>query len=85
MYEEGTLASDDNHVQDYEDRDYYAHMLSVAVTTLTKEEWDILKLRYYLSCTLDTVADMLNNTKQAVKQREDRALDKIRKELCNNL
>jgi len=84
-YEEGTLSSDDNHAQDYEDRDYYAHMLSVAVTTLTKEEWDILKLRYYLSCTLDTVADMLNNTKQAVKQREDRALDKIRKELCNNL
>lgn len=85
VYEEGTLASDDNHTQDYEDRDYYAHMLSVAVTTLSEEEWGILKLRYYLSYTLDEVAKVLDNTKQAVKQREDRALSKVRSGLCNNL
>ena len=85
VYEEGTLPSDDNHVQDYEDRDYYAHMLSVAITTLSEDEWKILKLRYYLGWTKDVVAKVLNVTQPALNKRETRILGKVRTELCNNL
>lgn len=84
-YSEDFGESATDHVQQYEDREYDAYVLSVAITTLNQTEWTIIKMRYYEGMTQDMVADRLNTNQKWVSRHETTAFEKLRLTLCNNL
>jgi RNA polymerase sigma factor (sigma-70 family) len=69
--------------EDYEEREYNAHVMSVAVTTLDQDEWQVVRLRYYEELTQADVADLMQATQMWVSRTEKRALGKLREWLCN--
>jgi RNA polymerase sigma factor (sigma-70 family) len=69
--------------EDYEEREYNAHVMSVAVTTLDQDEWQVIRLRYYEELTQADVADLMQATQMWVSRTEKRALGKLREWLCN--
>lgn len=74
-----------DHATKYEEDDYDAHVLTVAITTLNQTEWTIIKMRYYDGMTQDMVADRLNTNQKWVSRHEITALDKLKVTLCNNM
>ena len=77
-YSEDFGESAADHVQQYEDREYEAYVLAVAITTLNQTEWTIIKLRYFDGMTQDMVADRLNTNQKWVSRHEITALDKLK-------
>jgi RNA polymerase sigma factor (sigma-70 family) len=73
-----------DHATKYEEDEYDAYVLSVAITTLNQTEWTIIKMRYYEGMTQDMVADRLNTNQKWVSRHEITALDKLKATLCNN-
>lgn len=65
----------------YEQKEWFAHVLTVAVTHLKEEEWKIIKLRYWQDMTQDEVADILETSKMSISRKEKAALEKIRNNL----
>ena len=78
-YDEDFGESPYNHTQSYEDRQYDAHVLSVAITTLTQEEWQVIFMRYFDDLTQQEVADVMATNKMWVSRAEKEALSKLRK------
>ena len=76
--------SSDDHATDYEEREYGAYLMAVAVTTLSPEEWKILKMRYWLDMTQDEVGVAVNENQKWVSRHEKSALSKLQATLCNN-
>lgn len=74
-----------DHAQDYEDREFQAYMMTVAVMSLSKTELAILKMRYFDDLTQDEVADALETTQKWVSRHEISAIEKLREKICNNL
>jgi len=70
-----------DHAEAYEEREYYIHVISVALTTLNPTEWQILKMRYLDGITQDVVADEFGLDQSWVSRHENVALSKIRKKL----
>ena len=83
-YSEDFSLSSEDHATDYEEREYGAHLLAVAVTTLSPEEWKILKMRYWLDMTQDEVGVAMNENQKWVSRHEKSALSKLQVKLCNN-
>ena len=83
-YSEDFSLSSEDHATDYEEREYGAHLLAVAVTTLSPEEWKILKMRYWLDMTQDEVGVSMNENQKWVSRHEKSALSKLQSTLCNN-
>ena len=83
-YSEDFGISSDDHAADYESMEYNAYVLSVAVTTLSPEEWKIIKMRYWFDMSQEEVGDYLNENKMWVSRHEKRALEKLQTNLCNN-
>lgn len=83
-YDEDFGVSPDNHAGDYEDLDYKAHVLSVAITTLSAEEWKIIKMRYWHDMTQDEVGVAMNENQKWVSRHEKSAIEKLQQTLCNN-
>lgn len=77
-YDEDFGESNSDHTQTYEDREYHAHVISVAVTTLTQEEWQVIKMRYYEEMTLSEVGDLMGHSHMWVSRVEKRALNKLK-------
>jgi RNA polymerase sigma factor (sigma-70 family) len=73
-----------DHAEAYEEREYYIHVISVALTTLNPTEWQILKMRYLDGMTQDVVAEETGTHQRWVSRIEVNALDKMRATLCNN-
>ncbi len=69
------------HAQVYEDREFEAHMLSVAVTTLNPTEWAVIKMRYFNDMTQDEVASAMETNQKWVSRHEISALEKLRTKL----
>lgn len=67
-----------DHALDYERREYNAHVLSVAITTLDQEEWQVIKMRYYEDMTQDDVAYLLGTNQKWVSRVEKRALEVLK-------
>jgi len=67
-----------DHADEYEKRDYEAHMMSVAVTTLDLKELQLLKERYYEGKSQKTLADELGVDQRTISRREESMLDKLR-------
>jgi RNA polymerase sigma factor (sigma-70 family) len=78
-YDEDFGESGYNHTQTYEDREYNAYVLSVAVTTLDQDEWRVIRMRYYDEMSQADVADMLERSQPWVSVVEAKALEKLRK------
>jgi RNA polymerase sigma factor (sigma-70 family) len=70
-----------DHAVDYEKRDYEAHMMGVAVTTLDLKELQLLKERYYEGKSQKTLADELGVDQRTISRREDAMLEKLRQYL----
>ena len=83
-YDEDFGESEYNHTQTYEDMDYNAHVLSVAVTTLDQDEWHVIRMRYYDEMTLHEVGDVMEVSHMWVSRTEKAALSKLKNWLCNN-
>jgi RNA polymerase sigma factor (sigma-70 family) len=73
-----------DHAEAYEEREYYIHVISVAIVTLNPTEWQILKMRYLDGMTQDVVAEETGTHQRWVSRIEVSALDKMRSTLCNN-
>lgn len=73
-----------DHAEAYEEREYYIHVISVAIVTLNPTEWQILKMRYLDGMTQDVVAEETGTHQRWVSRIEVNALDKMRYTLCNN-
>lgn len=74
-----------DHAAKYEEKDYDAYVLSVAITTLSPTEWSIIKFRYLQGMTQDMVADLMKTNQKWVSRHEVTALEKLRVTLCNNM
>jgi RNA polymerase sigma factor (sigma-70 family) len=83
-YDEDFGESSYDHTQNYEVMEYNAHVLSVAVTTLDQDEWQVISMRYYDEVTQNDVADALGTNQRWVSRTEKRALEKLKSWLCNN-
>lgn len=77
-YDEDFGESSYDHTQNYEDMEYHAHVLSVAVTTLDQDEWQVIRLRYYDEMKQDDVAKTLNKNQVWVHRVEKSALEKLK-------
>jgi len=75
------MAYSPDHADDYEKRDYEAHVMSVAVTTLDLRELQLLKERYYEGKSQQTLADELGVDKSTISRREEAMLEKLRQSL----
>ena len=67
-----------DHAETYEDLDYHKHVVSVAKTTLTETEWEILELRYYKDMAQDVVAEVMRTNQKWVSRHEKVALGKLK-------
>ena len=70
-----------DHAEAYEEREYYIHVISVAIVILNPTEWQILKMRYLDGMTQDVVAEEFGLDQSWVSRHENVALSKIRKKL----
>lgn len=70
-----------DHAVLFEEKEYYAHVLSVAKKTLTATEMTIIQMRYFQDMTQDEVADALETNKMWVSRHEKYALDRLKKQL----
>ena len=84
-YDEDFGVSPDSHTKDYENMEYQSHVLSVAITTLSPEEWKIVRLRYLEGMTQYEVASLMSENQRWVSRHEKAALSKLQQQLCNNL
>lgn len=86
MYGE-VVEIDENSLQVESSEDIYArkewlsYVATKAITSVTEEEWKIIKMRYWEDKTLDEVGEVLGISKMSVSRRERAALDKIRNNL----
>lgn len=76
-----TTATTKDHAEDYEENEYHAHVLGVAVTTLDQDELKVIHMRYYDEMTQTEVAKLLDTHQVWVARREKSALEKLRKVL----
>lgn len=83
-YSEDFSLSSSDHATDYEEKEYGAHLLAVAITTLTPEEWKILKMRYWHDMTQYEVGVAMEENQKWVSRYEKSALSKLQITLCNN-
>jgi RNA polymerase sigma factor (sigma-70 family) len=70
-----------DHAEAYEEKEYHAHVLSVAKKTLTATEMTILNMRYFQDMTQDEVADALETNKMWVSRHEKDSLVKLKQQL----
>jgi RNA polymerase sigma factor (sigma-70 family) len=83
-YSEDFSLSSSDHATDYEEREYGDHLMTVAVTTLSPEEWKIIRMRYWLDMTQDEVGVAMNENQKWVSRHEKSALSKLQTTMCNN-
>ena len=60
-------------------------LLDAICEVLSDEEMKIIRLRYFEGMTQDMVAKTTDQTYQSVSKKEQQALSKLKKRLCNNL
>ena len=70
-----------DHADAFEEKEYNAHVLSVAKKTLSATEMTVLQMRYFQDMTQDEVADTLETNKMWVSRHEKEALSKLKKQL----
>lgn len=63
----------------FEEKEYQAHVMSVAKKRLSPTEMQIIEMRYFQDMTQDEVADQLEVSKMWVSRHEKDALIKLRK------
>jgi RNA polymerase sigma factor (sigma-70 family) len=77
-YDDDFAVSDLDQAQEYEDREYNEYVRALALCNLTRQEWHVIKLRYYEGYSQEDVALGLRITQQAVSLSESKALSKLR-------
>ncbi len=70
-----------DHADDYEDREFEAYVMSIAVTTLDLRELKILKERYFNGKSQEELGEELEVSKMTISRWEDDILRKIRNNL----
>jgi RNA polymerase sigma factor (sigma-70 family) len=73
-----------DHATLFEEKEYQAHVMSVAKDTLSAEEMNIIQLRYFRDMTQDEVAEHIKSNQKTVSRQEISALEKIKKKLVTN-
>jgi RNA polymerase sigma factor (sigma-70 family) len=80
-YDEDYIESDLDTADAYEQKEYRKYMISVAKKTLSKTEWQIIKMRYFRDLAQEEVANALKSNKMWVSRHERIALDKLKSSL----
>ena len=75
------MAYASNHADDYENREFEAYVMSVAVTTLDLKELKLLKERYYEGKSQEELGDELGVTKMSISRWEEEMLEKLRRSI----
>jgi len=75
------MAYSPDHADEYEKRDYEAHVMSVTVTTLDLKELHILKERYYEGKSQEEVGHEFGVSGTTISRWERELLDKIKRNL----
>lgn len=70
-----------DHAEAYEEKEYYIHVITVALMTLSATEWQIIKMRYIDGMTQDVVAEEFGFDQSWVSKLENSALLKLKKRL----
>jgi len=78
-FDETVQASDLDQAKEFEDKEFAEYLYLLALSTLTREQWHVIKLRYYENLSQDEIAIGLNITQQAVSSREALGLAKLKK------
>jgi RNA polymerase sigma factor (sigma-70 family) len=76
-YDDDYSVCDKDHALAFEDKEYYEHVRSVVLKTLSTTEFFIIKMRYYKGMTQDDVADVLGVNQRWVSRHENTALSKL--------
>jgi RNA polymerase sigma factor (sigma-70 family) len=80
-FDEEFITETNNTVEMYEKMQYEAYVVSVAITSLSATEWQIIKLRYFEDLTQDEVAIDMKSNKMWVSRHEKVALDKLKNKI----
>lgn len=75
------MAYTSNHADGYENREFEAYVMSVAVTTLDLKELKLLKERYYEGKSQEELGVELGVTKMSISRWEEEMLEKLRNNL----
>lgn len=77
-YDDNVTASDADQAQDFEDKEYADYLYATALSSLTRDEWWVIKLKYYEGLKQTEIADGLNFTQQYMSLIEKNALAKLK-------
>jgi RNA polymerase sigma factor (sigma-70 family) len=77
-YDEDYVESDLDTADAYEQKEYRKYMISVAKKTLSKTEWQVIKMRYFRDLPQEEVAKIMKSHQKWVSRHEKRALDKLK-------
>lgn len=80
QYDDADISVPD-HAEEYERIEYDAYVASKVVTVLSKDELEIIKLRYYADMSQEEVASVIGVSQKTVSRREEAALKKLKKHL----
>lgn len=78
-FDETVQASDLDQAKEFEDKEFAEYLYCLALSTLTREQWHVIKLRYYEGISQEDIAIGLKITQQAVASREALGLAKLKK------
>lgn len=67
------------------DKQTHSELLETLCDVLSERELKIIRLRYFEDMTQDEVAEEFGVVQSTVKKWEDKALNTVKKRLCNNL
>jgi RNA polymerase sigma factor (sigma-70 family) len=82
-FDDTVMQSDADQAKDLEDKNYAEYILSTALTSLTRTEYHVIKLKYYDDQTTEDIAKGLGISQQYVSILEKNALLTLRTELEN--
>ena len=67
------------------DKQTHSELLETLCDVLSERELKIIRLRYFEDMTQDEVAEEFGVVQSTIKKWEDKALNTVKKRLCNNL
>lgn len=70
-----------DHAELFEEKEYYAYIMSVVKKTLSATEMKVIELRYFNEMTQDEVAEHMKLSQKMVSRQEISALEKLKKKL----
>jgi RNA polymerase sigma factor (sigma-70 family) len=84
-YDDTVTASDNNQAQDLENKNWSEYILKTALSCLSRDEYHIIKLKYYDDVSQEDISAGLGISQQYASRLEKRALETLRVEIDHSL